>query len=75
MHYNDTKRHIRYIKYANHNRKQHMTQYWADSLNFPVESPSCHNGFPLDLDDHKNKNGVATDLFYMGVIGHPKYMF
>ena len=21
----------------------------------PVESPSCHNGFPLDLDDHKNK--------------------
>ena len=29
----------------------------------PVESPSYHNGFPLDLDDHKN-NGVATDLFW-----------
>ena len=35
----------------------------------------CHNGFPLDLDDHKNKNGVATDLFYTGVIGHLGYMF
>ena len=23
----------------------------------------CHNGFPLDLDDHKHKNGVATNLF------------
>ena len=21
----------------------------------PVESPSCHNGFPLDLEDHKNQ--------------------
>ena len=28
-----------------------------------------------DLDDHKNKNGVATDLFCTGVIGHPGYMF
>ena len=30
----------------------------------------CHNGFPLDLEDHKNQNGVATDLFCMGVVGH-----
>ena len=28
-----------------------------------------------DLDDHKNKNGVATDLFCTGVIGHPEHMF
>ena len=27
-----------------------------------------------DLDDHK-KYGVATDLFYSGVIGHPGHMF
>ena len=40
-----------------------------------VESPSCHNGFPLDLDDHKNQNGVATDLFCTGVIGHPRHIF
>ena len=52
-----------------------MTQYWPNSLNSPVESPSCHNRFPLDLDDHKHKNGVATDLFYTGVIGHPGSMF
>ena len=24
-----------------------------------------------NLDDHKHKNGVATDLFCTGVIGHP----
>ena len=28
-----------------------------------------------DLDDHKNYNGVATDLFCTGVIGHPGCMF
>ena len=40
-----------------------------------IEIEMCHNGFPLDLDDHKNKNGVAIDLFYTGVIGHLGYMF
>ena len=40
-----------------------------------VESPSCHNDFSLDLDDHKNVNGVAIDLFCTDVIGHPRYMF
>ena len=35
----------------------------------------CHNGFPLDLDNHKNRNGVATDLFCTDVIGHPGSMF
>ena len=28
-----------------------------------------------DLEDHKNNNGVATDLFCTGVIGHPRDMF
>ena len=42
------------IKHANHNGRQQMIKYWSDSLPSPVESPSCHNGFPLDLDDHKN---------------------
>ena len=28
-----------------------------------------------DLDDHKNKNGVATDIFCTGVISHPVDMF
>ena len=36
---------------------------------------SCHNGFPLDLDDHKYNNGVTTDLFCTGVIGHPRHLF
>ena len=27
--------------------------------------------FRHDLEDHKHKNGVATDLFCTGVIGHP----
>ena len=28
-----------------------------------------------DLEDHKSKNGVATDLFCTGVIGHPRQVF
>ena len=35
----------------------------------------CHNGFPLDLDDHKYKNRVAIDLFCTGVIGYSGSMF
>ena len=35
----------------------------------------CHNGFPFDLDDHKNQNEVAIDLFCMGVISHSESMF
>ena len=31
--------------------------------------------FRHDLDDHKNKNGVATDFFCTGVIGHSGYIF
>ena len=33
---------------------------------------TCHNGFSLDLEDPKNKNGVTTDLFCTDVIGHPE---
>ena len=35
----------------------------------------CHNGFSFELEDHKNKNGVAIDLFCTGVIGHPGHVF
>ena len=31
--------------------------------------------FRHDLYDHKHKNGVATDLFCTGVIGHPGHVF
>ena len=34
-----------------------------------------HNSFPLDLEDLKIKNEVATNLFCTGVIGHSGYMF
>ena len=47
---------------------------WARPSISLVESPSCHNGFPLDLADNKN-NGVAIDLFYASVIGHPRNNF
>ena len=43
------------LSMRNKYERQHMTKYWADSLWSPVESSSCHNGFPLDLDDLKNK--------------------
>ena len=51
-----------------------MTKYWSDSLFSLVESPSYHNGFLLNLDDHKNK-WIAIDLICTGVIGHLGYMF
>ena len=41
----------------------------------PVESPSCHNGFPPRLGGPQKQNGVAIDLFCTGVIGHPECMF
>ena len=39
-----------------------------------IKRSMCHNGFSLDLDDYKNKNGVPIDLFCTGVIGHPEDM-
>ena len=42
---------------------------------YPIsDSPWCHNGFRSTLMTTKI-NGVATDLFCMGVIGHPVYIF
>ena len=35
----------------------------------------CHNGFPLRLGRPQKLNGVATDLFCTGVIGHLGHMF
>ena len=52
-----------------------MTQYWPDSLSPQWSRQAVITGFRYDLDDHTNKNGVATDIFCTGVIGHPGYMF
>ena len=41
-----------------------------------MKNDDCHNGFPPRLGRlPKIKNGVATDLFCTGVIGHPGSMF
>ena len=56
--------------FSHYFQKQHLINQVSLS-NFPVESPSCHNGFSLDLED-KTKHGVATNLFCLGVIGHRK---
>ena len=53
--------------------KDNIWQNIGLTLKSPVESPSYHNGFPLDLGDLKT-NGAATDLFCTGVIGHPGCM-
>ena len=52
-----------------------MTQYWPNSLSpqwsrHAVITISCY-----DLEDHKNKNGVANDLFCTDVIDHSGCMF
>ena len=44
-------------------QKQHLINK-PDSQASPVESPSCHNGFPLDLDDHKNKRSRHQSFLY-----------
>ena len=52
-----------------------MTQYWPNSLSPQWSRQAIITVSRHDLDDHKNKNGVATDLFCTGVIGHPGHMF
>ena len=52
-----------------------MTQYWSDSLNPQWSRQAVITVSRHDLEDHKTKYGVATDLFSTGVIGHPGYMF
>ena len=48
-----------------------MTQYWPNSLIPQWSHQAVITVSRHDLVDHKNKNGVATDLFYTGVIDHP----
>ena len=52
-----------------------MTQYWHNSLGPQWSRQAVITVSRHDLEDHKNNNGVATDLFCTGVIGHPRCMF
>ena len=52
-----------------------MTQYWPNSLISQWSRQAVITVSRHDLEDHNNNNGVATDLFYTGVIGHPGHMF
>ena len=54
------------IKQPCHSYKQEGKWTWM----YPVITISHH-----DLKGHKKLNGVATDLFCTGVIGHPGHMF
>ena len=69
MHYNNANNHGRQIEHINHNGRQHMTKYCSDSLSAQWSHQAIIMVSRLDLDDHKI-NGVATDLFYTGVIDH-----
>ena len=74
MHYNNVNRHNRQNKHANYHRGQHMTQYWSDSL-----SPQWSRQAVITVSRSTwmtiKINGVATDLFYTGVIAHPGFLF
>ena len=48
---------------------------WLDPLSPQWSRQAVITVSRHDLDDHKNKNGVTTDLFCMGVIGHSVGMF
>ena len=51
-------------------QKQHLINR-PDSLKAPVESPSCHNGFPLRLGKTaKSMQWSRHQSFCFGVIGH-----
>ena len=52
-----------------------MTKYWSDSLIPQRSRQAVITVSRHDLVDHKYNNGVATDLFCTGVIGHPRHMF
>ena len=56
------------------NERQHMTKYWPNSRDPQWSRQAVITFSRHDLDDHKHKNGVATDLFCTGVIGHPGYV-
>ena len=54
-----------------------MTQYWPNSLIPQWSRQAVITVSRHDLEDYQEykHNGVATDLFCTGVIGHPGYMF
>ena len=56
------------------NERQYMTRYWPNSLGPQWSRQTVITISRYDLEDHK-KNGVATDLFCTGVIGHPGHVF
>ena len=56
------------------NERQHMTEYWPKSL-YPQWSRQAVITVSRSTWMTTKINGVATDLFCTGVIGHPGYMF
>ena len=56
------------------NERQHMTKYWPNSLS-PQWSRQAVITVSRSTWMTTKINGVATDLFCTGVIGHPGYMF
>ena len=48
----------------NNMEDRHISKQVARPSKSPVESPSCHNGFSLDLDDHKNKWSRHRSFLY-----------
>ena len=56
------------------NERQHMTKYWPNSLS-PQRSRQAVITISRSTWMTTKINGVATDLFYKGVIGHPRSMF
>ena len=52
-----------------------MTRYWPNSLSPQWSRQAVITASRYDLDDHKHKNGVTTDLFCTSVIDHPVGLF
>ena len=43
------------LSMRNNMKDRYISKQVARPSKSPTESSSCHNGFSLDLDDHKNK--------------------
>ena len=71
MHYNDVNKHNRQTKHVNCNKRQHMIKYWSDSL-CPQWSRQAVITVSRSTRMTTKMNGVATNLFYTGVIGPPR---
>ena len=46
------------------NMEENTSLNIGQALYSPTESPSCHNGFPLDLEDHENKWSCHRSFLY-----------